>query len=116
MRLESFAARDRIRFAAHLGLVYGTTREQLQFVLGRIEELLLAHPKIWPEGIVVRFKELGESALVIELQAWFQTADFAEFQQIREGLLFAILEIVEKAKTELAYPTRTLHVVGQTRR
>lgn len=115
MRLESFAARDRIRFATHLGLVYGTTREQLQLVMIGIEGLFYAHPKIWPEGVVVRFKELGESALVVELQAWFQTTDFAEFQRIREGLLLSILEIVEKAKTEVAYPTRTLHVLEQSR-
>jgi MscS family membrane protein len=113
MRLESYAARDRIRFACNLGLVYGTSREQMEFVLTSIEQLLCAHPKIWPEGIVVRFKELGESALVIELVAWFQTSDFAEFQGIRQVLLLDIMAIVERAKTDLAFPTRTVHLVKE---
>jgi MscS family membrane protein len=111
MRLESFAVRDRIRFACNLGLVYDTTREQMQSVLTGIEELLCSHPKIWPDAVVVRLKELGESALIIEVQAWFQTADFAEFQGIRQGVLLSIMDVVEASKTRLAFPTRTVHLV-----
>ena len=110
MRLESYTARDRIRFACNLSLVYGTTSEQLAQVLGGIEQLFRSHPKVWPESQFVRFKELGEHALVIELQAFFMTSDFAEFQGIRQALLLEIMRIVEAAKAEFAFPTRTLHV------
>jgi MscS family membrane protein len=112
MRLESYAARDRIRFTTDLGLVYGTTREQLLTVLGGVGELFRTHPKIWPDDVVVRFKALGESALLVEIQAWFLTADFNEFRVIREELLLEILRIVESAGTEVAFPTQTVHVVS----
>jgi MscS family membrane protein len=113
MRLESYAARDRIRFTSDLGLVYGTTREQLLTVLRGVGELFRTHPKIWPDDVVVRFKALGESALLVEIQAWFLTADFNEFRVIREELLLEILRIVESAGTEVAFPTQTVHVVPQ---
>jgi len=52
MRLESFAARDRIRLACSLGLVYETTTAQMRQVLAELEKRLRAHPKIWPDAVV----------------------------------------------------------------
>jgi len=111
MRLESFSARDRLRLACTLGLVHGTTAAQLRQVLAGLEAALREHPKLWPEGVVVRLKELGESALCVEVMAWFATVDFAEFQLIRQELLLRFLEIVQEAGSALAFPTRTLHLV-----
>jgi len=77
-RLETFAARDRIRLACTLGLVYQTTAVEMRKVLEGVEARLRAHPKIWPDAVVVRFKELGSSSLDIEVMAWFQTSDWGE--------------------------------------
>src|SRR5262245_34242623 len=40
LRIEDFAARDRIRFETRLSLVYGTTEEQLRKIIADIEALL----------------------------------------------------------------------------
>jgi MscS family membrane protein len=92
MRVESYAARDRLRLFCTIGLVYDTTAEQMRQVLGDLEELLRNHPKIWSENISVRFKEFGSSALNIEVMAWFLTADYAEFQTIRQEVLLSFME------------------------
>jgi MscS family membrane protein len=113
MRIESFAVRDRIRLACTLGLVYGTTASQMRLVVAGLEQTLREHPKIFSEGITVRFKELSPSSLDIEIMAWFTTADYAEFQLIRQDLLLAFMEIVEKAGTAFAFPTRTVHLAGK---
>ena len=34
---------------------YGTTRAQMQEILAGFERVLRAHPKIWPDTVVVRF-------------------------------------------------------------
>ena len=112
MQIETFAERDRIRLAATLSLQYGTTAAQLKEVLSGIEALLRAHPKIWPETVVVRFLAFADSSLNIELMAWFQTTDVGEFREIRQEVLLGILETVEKAGTSFAFPTRTVHLVG----
>ncbi|WP_242360885.1 MULTISPECIES: mechanosensitive ion channel family protein, partial [unclassified Anaeromyxobacter] len=111
LRTETFAPRDRIRLLANLGLAYATTAAQLREVLAGIEGLLRAHPKIWPDAVSVRFTALGESALNVEVVAWFQTADFGEFTAIRQDLLLGFMEVVERAGTSFAFPTRTLHLV-----
>lgn len=110
MRLESLAARDRIRLDCSLGLVYGTTAAQLRAVRDGVEAALRAHPKIWQETVVVRFKGLGAFSLDIEVQAWFQTSDFNQFRAYREETLLRFMEVVDRAGTAFAFPTRTVHL------
>lgn len=112
MRVESFAARDRIRLALVIGLVYGTTSRGMRAIIAKIEAHLRAHPQIWPDSVVVRFAGLGESSLNVEIMAWFQTSDWSEFQKIREEMLLVFMEIVEDEGSSFAFPTRTLHVVA----
>jgi MscS family membrane protein len=112
MRLESFTARDRMRLACTVGLVYGTTAAQMRQVLEGLESVLRAHPKIWSEAVVVRFKELAAYSLDIEVMAWFETPEWSEFQLIRQEVLLQFMDVVERAGTSFAFPTRTVHVVG----
>lgn len=111
MQVETFAVRDRIRMAVVVGLEYGTTVEQMRAVLAEIEGYLRAHPKVWPD-VIVRFVGYGASSLDLDVWAWFQTTDFAEFRDIRQEVLLGIMEIVEKNGCSFAFPTRTVHLVG----
>jgi MscS family membrane protein len=112
-RLESFAVRDRMRLAATLGVTYSTTRSQMQTVLEGFERVLREHPWIWPEAMVVRFKEFGPSSLDIEVMAWFQVPTWGDFQLCRQEVLLAFMQVVEDAGTSFAFPTRTVHVVNE---
>ncbi len=110
MKIETFAARDRIRLACTLGLAYGAKAAQVRAVIAGVEAVLRAHPRIWPE-VTVRLKGLGDSSLDIEVLAWFQTSDWNEFTAIRQDVLLAFMEVVEREGTSLAYPTRTVELV-----
>jgi MscS family membrane protein len=114
-RAESFAVRDRIRLVANLGLSYGTTAAQLRAVLAGVEAALRRQPRLWPESLSVRFTELKESTLNVEVMAWFQTTDWNEFTAIRQEVLLELMEVVERAGTSFAFPTRTVHVIGAPR-
>ena len=114
MRIESYAARDRLRFATVVGLAYETSVAQMREVLDGFERTLRDHPKIWPDNVVVRFREFAQSSLDIEIMAWFETQDWGEFQGIRQELLLQFMEIVERAGTSIAFPTRTLHLGDET--
>jgi MscS family membrane protein len=108
MRAETFAARDRLRLLAVLGLVYSTRADPMRRVLAEVEAALRAHPKIWADTVSVRLVGLGESTLDVEVMAWFRTTDWNEFTLIRQELLLRFMEIVEAAGTSFAFPTRTL--------
>jgi MscS family membrane protein len=111
MRLESFTARDRLRLATVIGLVYETSASQMRDVLAGFERVLREHPKIWPDAVVVRFREFAASSLDIEIMAWFQTPEWSEFQLIRQEVLLGFMEVVQNAGTSIAFPTRTVHLV-----
>jgi MscS family membrane protein len=111
-RIESFAARDRIRLHAIIGLVYDTTEAQMREVLAGFEDVLRKHPAIWNEAMVVRFREFAASSLDIEVMAWFETQVFSEFQAYRQEVLLGFMGVVERAGTSIAFPTRTVHLVG----
>lgn len=112
MRIESVAARDRVRLGCTLGLARDTTAQQLRDVLDGLEGALRAHPKIWPDELSVRLKALGESSLDVEVQAWFAT-DWAGFTLARQEMLLAFLDVVENAGARFAFPTRTVQLVAE---
>jgi len=114
-RIESFTVRDRLRLATTIGLVYGTTSDQVRAILAALEAILRRHPKIWPEAVVVRFKELAASSLDIEIQAWFQTADGNEFQAIRQDVLLEFMAAIERHGSAIAHPTHTVHLARPAR-
>lgn len=108
-RVESLAERDRIRLAATISLVYGTTRAQMLQVLGGFEHVLRAHPRTSPGSVAVAFIQLGPNSLDIETVAAFQVpAD--EFNRCRQEVLLEFMRVVEEAGTAFALPTRTVHL------
>lgn len=109
MRIESLSARDRMRLSCLIGLTYDTTADQMREVLEGLERVLRQHPKIWPDDVSVRFFRLGESSLDIEVTAYFN-AEWPEFTFIRQEILLAFLEVIEKAGASFAFPTRTVHL------
>lgn len=111
LKAETFAARDRLRILVNLALSYDTTAAQLRAVLAGVEQALLSHPRIWPDGVSVRFTEFKESSLNVEVMAWLQTTDWNAFTRERQELFLRFMAIVEEAGTSLAFPTRTVHVV-----
>jgi MscS family membrane protein len=61
----------------------------------------------------VKFSALAASSLDVEVMAWFQTTDWGEFQLIRQEVLLRFMEVVERAGTSIAFPTRTVHLGGE---
>ena len=108
-RIESFAVRDRMRLATTIGLVYGTTSQQMRDILAALEAILRRHPKIWPDSMTVRFKELAASSLDVEILAWFTTTDWAEYQLIRQDLLLEFMAAIERNGSSIAFPSRSVY-------
>ena len=107
LQLETFAARDRIRFVQKLQLAPGTSTAQLQQVLDGCRALLAGHERLWPDSAAVNLTGLSPGSLDVELSAWFATTDWDEFRAIREKVLVQALEVLEGAKARLSTPPIT---------
>jgi MscS family membrane protein len=115
MRLESLAARDRMRLACVLGLSYETTAAQLTRILAELARILREHPRVIPDTVSVFFRELGDTALQIDVSAYFQTRDFGEFQGFRQEVLLRFMGAVEAAGAAFASPARPVQLVSDER-
>lgn len=108
--IDNISARSKILFRPTLRLRYDTTPEQLQQILKGIREHLLQHARVLHESLRVRFNEIADDALLIEVFAYIDTRDWAEYLELAENINMRILEIVAQAGTSLSLPARTLHV------
>jgi MscS family membrane protein len=109
-KVENFSRRDRMRLLAVLGVRYETTADQLRLILDEIKRALLAHPRVWQEGFSVRFVGYGDSSLDLEVICYVTTADWGEFTGIREALLLELGAIVDRAGSEIAFPSHTIYM------
>ena len=109
MQLENFAARDRIRLHAVLGLRYETAPDQLRHVLAELRKLLVAHPMIRDKPARVRFVGFGAYSLDLEIFAYASTNDWNEFLKIREDIYLRTMDIVAASGTGFAFPSQTLY-------
>ena len=109
VHIVNYAMRRRMLLLTVLGLRYETTEDQLRFVLARLREMLLAHPRVVDDEPIVRFVGFGDSVLNVEIRVHIGTANGAEFSAIREDIYLRVMNIVKDAGTGFAFPSRTVY-------
>jgi MscS family membrane protein len=112
-RIETFGERDRILFRTDLDVTYDTSPEQIERIRDDIEAALRAHPLIWPDRVRVFVVLFADSAIRLNVTAWFLTTDLMEFLRIRHDMLLRIMRIVRNNGSSFAFPSRTVYHVGQ---
>ena len=108
--IDNISARNKILFRPNIRLRYDTTPEQLRQILAGVRALFESHEQILQDNHRVRFINIADDALVVELYAYLNTTDWALYLELAEELNFSILEIVAQAGTTLSPPARTLHI------
>jgi MscS family membrane protein len=114
LELENLSKRKNILFRMTLGLRYETTSDQLRYVLAKLREMLLGHPKVSSESLLVRFRQFGDYSLDIMVFAYVLTDDRLEYWAIREDLNLRIMDIVKEAGTGFAFPSQTAYLTDDS--
>ncbi|MBW6399698.1 mechanosensitive ion channel family protein [Roseomonas sp. HJA6] len=111
MRLTNFTARDKTLFQHKVGVRYETSREQLQALLERLRERVVAHPDVEKTATLprIRLVGLGASSVDIEIFAKVLVVDFASFLRVQEELILEIMRTVEECGTAFAFPSTTAY-------
>ncbi len=111
LQLENFDRRDHIWLHAIVGLRYETTPEQLRYVLTRVREMLVAHPKtVKNMPLRVRFVGFNDYSLDVEVSTYVNTRAWDEFLGVREDVFLRIMDIVEQAGAGFAFPSQTTYL------
>lgn len=104
----------RINF--ELGVTYETPKATLKKVIKRLEKMLKEHPEIHQETIFVKFDEYKQNSLAIFFYFFTKTTVWEEYLNVKQDVNFKIMDILEEEGVSVAFPTRTLHVVGNNER
>lgn len=110
MPIVNLSQRDRMLIQSVIGLRCETSAEQLRFVLAKLREMLIAHPRIITETARARFIGFSASSRDIEVYAYVLTNDWPEFLQIQEDVFLHIINIVENSGCGFAFPSQTLYL------
>jgi len=108
--LDNLSQRSHRRAKFWLRLALDTPAETLQAIIEAIRMQLELHPLTREQKALVQFDGIGESSLDILVQYYVATADWHEFNRIKEEVNYLLVEIVQKHKGELAQPSRVLHL------
>lgn len=112
-RIETFGERDRMLLRTDLDLTLSTPLAQVEKTREDIRAIIAQHPLVWPDAVRVHVVAFTDSAIRLNVMAWFLTADYAEFLEIRHRLLLDFMRIIERNGSSFAFPSRTIyHVSG----
>ena len=98
---------------AIVALIPGTTRAQVEGITRDIEAWLRGHERIWPDLVFCKLVGFGDYSMTLEVVAWFLVPDMNTFRPIRQEALLAMMEIIERHGSALAFPTTTVVMEGR---
>ncbi len=112
--IENFSLRDKFWLRHLIGVRYETSADQLRYLLAEIRTMLYSHPMVERDGARIRFVGFGGSSLDLEIFAYVRATEMPDFLAIQEDLLFRIMDIIAKAGTGIAFPSRTTYLAKDT--
>lgn len=110
-RIETFGERDRILLRTDIDLTYDTTPEQLERIRDALEASIRAHPMAFTDIVRVHVVGFTDSAIRMNIVAWFLTTDYLKFLAIRHEMLITFMRIIDGNGSSFAFPSRTVYHV-----
>lgn len=107
--LDNLSLRTYRRVSFNIGVLYGTSEEQLKNIVDDIQKIIDEHPNTNQDG-EIHFMEFGSSSLDIMILYFIDTMDWSVFLKIKEEINFEIMRIVKKHSADFAFPTQTIHL------
>ncbi len=111
--LENLSQRDYRRARYLIRLTFDTPADRLRQVVEGIQQLLSTHERTRDRDAFVWFDGFGESSLDVLVIYFVRTAEWREFNLVKEEINYRILELVAQHEATLAYPTTATYLREQ---
>lgn len=108
-KILNYSKRDQRRVSFNLGITYDASREKVSQVVEDIRQMLMDHPKVANDLIIVNFENFGDSALEIKIYYFTMTSMWLEYLEIREDVNLKIMEILARDGVDVAFPSMTVY-------
>jgi MscS family membrane protein len=81
-------------------------------IVAEVRQMLQEHPEIdATQTLIVNFNQFGASSLDLMIYTFTRTKVWVEFHHVKQDVLLQIGRIIERHGAQIAFPTRTLHMV-----
>ena len=110
IQIENFTQRDRFWLHHELAIRLDTPPGRMRTLLKDLRGLLEIDPRLDPESNRVRVLRADRDAIAIEIFAYAFAADFNDFLEIQEDILFRVFEILHDNGVALALPAQALYL------
>src|SRR4029077_5026180 len=72
------------------------------------------HSSLDATSVRVRFLRLGAFSLEVEIFAYVLARDWGHFLEIQEELLLRVMETIQQAGAEIAFPSQTMYLAAHS--
>ncbi len=108
---HSLMPKRRIKFT--LGVTYESTVEQVETLVQNIEKYLKGNKDIDQEFMLVKFTTFNDSSLDLFIYCFTVTTDWTLHLSVKQDVNLKVMGLVEELGMGIAYPTQTVHLVGE---
>ncbi|WP_296863504.1 mechanosensitive ion channel family protein [Thermosyntropha sp.] len=108
--ITNFTRMGKRRIKFYLGVTYDTPPDKMRIVIEKIKTMLINHPEVHPETIIVSFEHFSESSLDIMLWFFTKTTIFEEYLSVRQDINLKIMDILEEEGVSMAFPSRSIYI------
>ncbi|MBT3292789.1 mechanosensitive ion channel family protein [Candidatus Peregrinibacteria bacterium] len=110
-KIQNFKKLKKRRIVFGFGVTYDTPHKKLKKIPAMIKKIAKEDALIQMDR--VHFKEFADSSLNFEVVYFIKSADYTDYMNSQQKMNLAIVEVFEKEGIEMAFPTRTVHLVNQ---
>ena len=111
--VENHSVMPKRRIKFNLGVTYDATAGQVKELVERIEKYLRDNSDIDQEFMLIKFTTFNDSSLDIFVYCFTVSTDWVEHLSVRQDVNLRLMELVEEMGMSVAFPTRTVHLVGE---
>ena len=109
VEITNWSKMNKRKVLFNIQLDYATKLTKINNCISEIQNLLYTHENVDKEVINVYFTEIADSGYNIMIHYFTTFTQYSDYLKVKENINFKIMNILEKEKVELAYPSQTIY-------
>lgn len=113
MVTDNHGLRNYRRFSTTIAITYNTPPQKIDDFVKNLRQLVLEHPSTVKDKFHVYLNAFNNSSLDILFYIFFDVPTWGDELKARHETILQILKLAEGMGVEMAFPTRTVHLVKE---
>jgi MscS family membrane protein len=110
--IDNRAARTCRRYRTVISMAYGTPPETMVTLRDAMRSYAAGHPRVIAEKVEIHIGNLGDSCIELMIQVYFRVTTYTGEMSCRDEFSREVLKQADRLGVDIAFPTRTVHLVG----